>query len=135
VEVDGLSTAPNFFRKSGDLLTMTHGRRVVHLLSPHRSSDGQLGECLPAGSDTPNPCVSGTGLHEELALPVKAGLMRAEALWAATVRPAEFPGGLDRAGSLTPGKDADLVLLDGDQLADITNTRRLSAVILKGKLR
>jgi imidazolonepropionase-like amidohydrolase len=81
------------------------------------------------------PVFPGTGLHEELALPVKAGLMRAEALWAATVRPAEFLGRLDRAGSLTPGKDADLVLLDGDQLADITNTRRLSAVILKGKLR
>jgi imidazolonepropionase-like amidohydrolase len=43
-------------------------------------------------------------------------------------------GRLDRAGSIAPGKNADMVLPDGDPLAVITNTRRISAVILKGKL-
>jgi imidazolonepropionase-like amidohydrolase len=96
----------------------------------------RAGVKILAGSDTPNPYVfPGTSLHEELALLVKAGLTPAEALRAATVRPAEFLGRLDRAGSIAPGKDADLVLLDGDPLVDITNTRRISAVILKGKLR
>lgn len=96
----------------------------------------RAGVKILAGSDTPNPYVfPGTGLHEELALLVKAGLTPAEVLRAATVWPAEFLGRLDRAGNITPGKDADLVLLDRDPLADITNTRRISAVILKGKLR
>lgn len=96
----------------------------------------RAGVKILAGSDTPNPYVfPGISLHEELALLVKAGLSPAEALQAATVRPAEFLGRLDRAGSIAPGKDADLVLLDGDPLADITNARRISAVILKGRLR
>jgi imidazolonepropionase-like amidohydrolase len=69
-----------------------------------------------------------------LALLVQAGLTPAEALRAATVHPAEFLGRLDRAGTIAPGKDADLVLLDADPLAAITNTRRISGVILKGKL-
>jgi imidazolonepropionase-like amidohydrolase len=96
----------------------------------------RAGVKILAGSDTPNPYVfPGISLHEELALLVKAGLTPAEALRAATLRPAEFLGRLDRAGSITPGKDADLVLLNGDPLAEITNTRRISAVILKGEIR
>lgn len=88
-----------------------------------------------AGSDTPNPYVfPGISLHEELALMVTAGLTPVEALRTATLHPAEFLGRLDHAGSIAPGKDADLVMLDGDPLADIRNTRRISAVILKGKL-
>lgn len=96
----------------------------------------RAGVKILAGSDTPNPYVfPGVSLHEELALLVRAGLTPAEALRAATLRPAEFLGRLDRAGSIAPGKVADLVLLDGDPLVDITNTRRISAVILKGRLR
>jgi imidazolonepropionase-like amidohydrolase len=96
----------------------------------------RAGVKILAGSDTPNPYVfPGISLHEELSLLVTAGLTPAEALRAATVRPAEFLGRLDCAGSIAPGKNADLVLLDGDPLADIKNTRRISAVILKGKLR
>ncbi len=96
----------------------------------------RAGVKILAGSDTPNACVfPGISLHEELSLLVKAGLSAAEALRTATLHPAEFLGRLDRAGSITPGKNADLVLLDGDPLLDIANTRRISAVILKGKLR
>ena len=96
----------------------------------------RAGVKILAGSDTPNPYVfPGISLHEELALLVTAGLTPAEALRAATQHPAEVLGRLDRAGSIAPGKDADLVLLDGDPLADIRNTRRISAVILKGELR
>jgi imidazolonepropionase-like amidohydrolase len=96
----------------------------------------RTGVKILAGSDTPNPYVfPGVGLHEELALLVKAGLTPAEALRAATLNAAEFVGRLERSGSIAVGKDADMVLLDGDPLADITNTRRISAVILKGKVR
>jgi imidazolonepropionase-like amidohydrolase len=96
----------------------------------------RAGVRLLAGSDTPNPYVfPGISLHEELSLLVKAGLSAAEALRSATMGPAEFLGRLGRSGAIAPGKDADLVLLDADPLLDIANTRRISAVILKGKPR
>jgi imidazolonepropionase-like amidohydrolase len=96
----------------------------------------RAGVKILAGSDTPNPYVfPGISLHEELALLVKAGLTPAEALRAATILPAEFLGRLESSGSIAPGKNADMVLLSADPLADITNTRRISAVVLKGRLR
>jgi imidazolonepropionase-like amidohydrolase len=84
-----------------------------------------------AGTDIP----LGSGmapLHEELALLVKAGIPPMEALQAATRTPAEFTGTLRTEGTVEVGKAADLVLLDGNPLVDIANTRRISAVIRSG---
>ncbi len=39
---------------------------------------------------------------------------------------------IDEVGTIEAGKRADLVLLDGDPLADITNTRRIAAVVAGG---
>ncbi|MCL2055135.1 MAG: amidohydrolase [Oscillospiraceae bacterium] len=52
---------------------------------------------------------------------VKAGLPRDEALKAITINAAETAGISDRAGSITIGKDADLILLDGDPFDIMTN--------------
>jgi imidazolonepropionase-like amidohydrolase len=90
---------------------------------------------LLAGTDMPQAFVyPGFSLHEELELLVRSGLTPLEALRAATYNPAEFLGALDSLGTVTQGKVADLVLLDADPLADIRNTRRISAVIANGRL-
>jgi len=90
---------------------------------------------LLAGTDAPAPFVyPGFGLHDELALLVDAGLAPMQALQAATVRAAEFMGKSAAQGTIEKGKVADLVLLDADPLADIHNTTRISAVIVRGKL-
>ena len=74
----------------------------------------------------------GNSLHDELKLLVEAGLPNREALKAATVMPAVVFGLSDR-GSLEPGEHrADLVLLDGDPLEDITATRRIRKVWIQG---
>ncbi len=87
-----------------------------------------------AGTDTPMPGVyPGYSLHEELTLLVEAGLSPAEALKAATLRPAQFLGIAMESGSVDAGKRADLVLLDADPLLDIRNTRRIHAVVLDGR--
>jgi imidazolonepropionase-like amidohydrolase len=86
-----------------------------------------------AGTDGPLPD-AGPALHEELALLVKAGLTPLGALQAATRNPAEFMGKLDRYGSIEAGKAADLVLLRGDPLAHIDNTRSVEATVLGGRL-
>jgi imidazolonepropionase-like amidohydrolase len=74
----------------------------------------------------------GFSLHDELALLVEAGFTPIQALQAATLDPARFLGFPD-SGTIEVGKRADLVLLTADPLADIHNTRRIEAVILKGR--
>jgi hypothetical protein len=88
-----------------------------------------------AGTDTPNPyCFPGFSLHDELALLVKSGLTPMEALQVATRNAAKFLGLLDSLGTIEQGKIADLVLLDADPLAEITNSQKINAVVTNGKL-
>ena len=95
------------------------------------------GVTILAGSDS-GPFNSftypGASLHDELALLVRAGLTPAQALRAATLNGATFMGVASRSGSIAVGKDADLVLLTANPLADITNTRKIAAVVSRGKL-
>ncbi|MEV0649633.1 amidohydrolase family protein [Phytomonospora sp. NPDC050363] len=85
------------------------------------------------GGDVPY-VFPGFGVHDELANLVEAGLSPMRALQAATVEPARFLG-LDRLlGTVEQGKAADLVVLDADPLADIANTRRIHAVVTRGRL-
>ena len=87
-----------------------------------------------AGTDAPGPYViAGFGLHDELALLVKAGLTPMQALQAATRNPAEYLGELDMQGTVQPGKIANLILLDADPLKNIKNTTRINAVIQNGR--
>ena len=94
----------------------------------------ERGVPIGAGTDTPIfLAIPGYSLHVELEQLVASGLSPLEALRAATVRPAEFFGIEDDIGTVDPGKRADLVLLDADPLSNITNTRRISGIISKGK--
>lgn len=87
-----------------------------------------------AGSDAPNLLVyPGSGLHDELAFLVDAGLSPAAALAAATTTPARYFD-RDDLGSVAPGMLADLVLLDANPLTEIRNTRRIVAVMAGGRL-
>ena len=93
----------------------------------------RTGVTLLAGSDLGSKWISpGSSLHDELALLVEAGLTPMQALQAATRNPARFLK-VD-AGTVEAGKIADLVLLDANPIDDIRNTRRIYAVILRGKL-
>jgi hypothetical protein len=88
-----------------------------------------------AGSDTPNPwAFPGSGLHDELALMVDAGLTQLQALQAATLNPARYFERTHELGTVAAGKLADLVLLDADPLEDIKNAQRIRAVIADGRL-
>jgi imidazolonepropionase-like amidohydrolase len=86
---------------------------------------------IVAGTDQTVP---GHSLHRELELYVRAGFTPMEALQAATLVPARVMGMEREVGTVQPGKAADLVLLDADPLADISNTRRISAVIAAGRV-
>ena len=94
----------------------------------------RAGVPMLAGTDVGNPfCFPGFSLHDELTLLVESGVTPLGALQMATRNPAMFMGVTDKYGSVTPGKIADLVLLDADPLQDIHNTTKISEVFLDGK--
>jgi imidazolonepropionase-like amidohydrolase len=84
-----------------------------------------------AGTDQ---SVLGHSLHRELELYVAAGFTPLEALQSATVVPARALGRDRELGSIGPGKRADLLVLDGDPLADIRNTRKVALVVARGRV-
>ena len=73
-------------------------------------------------------------MHEELALLVRdAGMTPLEALRAATLHAAADLGLERELGSVEAGKIADLVLLQGNPLADITRVSQVAGVVLRGR--
>ena len=86
------------------------------------------------GTDTPVPgMVAGFSIHDELEAMARAGIDNRRVLEGATRLPAEWLGLSADRGVIDLGKRADLLLLDADPLADVANTRRISAVILGGR--
>jgi imidazolonepropionase-like amidohydrolase len=107
------------------------------LLSELEAAVGQMhraGVNLITGTDLSFTLMHpGFSLHDELQALVDVGLTPAEALRAATLNPSKLFPRLD-AGVVAAGKRANLVLLNGNPIADIRNVRRIHAVVLAGRV-
>jgi imidazolonepropionase-like amidohydrolase len=86
---------------------------------------------IVAGTDQTVP---GHSLHRELELYVQAGFTPMEAIQAATLVPARVMGLDKEVGTVAAGKRADIIVIDGDPLADIRNTRNVEFTIAKGEM-
>ena len=84
------------------------------------------------GTDAGIGAPYGWSAHAEIADMVAAGMTPAQVIVAATRTSAEILR-LDELGTLTTGKSADFVVLDANPLDDITNTRRIAQVYLRGR--
>ncbi len=86
---------------------------------------------IVAGTDQTVP---GYSLHREIELYVQAGFTPMEAIQAATIVPARVMGVDKEVGTVEAGKRADLVVIHGDPLQDIHNTRNVEYVITNGTM-
>ncbi len=100
--------------------------RLLQLIK--RLHDG--GVTLMPGTDA----FAGYTLHRELELYVRAGIPNAEVLRLATLTPAQVLGVAGQRGEIAPGKQADMVLLDGDPLTDIAALRQVVRTIKAGRV-
>jgi imidazolonepropionase-like amidohydrolase len=102
------------------------GERIKHSLA--RSY--RAGVRISFGTDM------GVGPHgqnaREFALMLEAGMTSADAIKAATVEAAELLDIADIAGSLAPGKSADIIAVEGDPLANVTELERVTFVMAQG---
>lgn len=77
--------------------------------------------------------VPGFAEHRELELMVAAGLTPLQAITCATRTNAELLGIADHDGTIEAGKQADLILLDGNPAEDIRNTQKIAAIWHNGQ--
>src|ERR1700733_13020993 len=91
----------------------------------------RAGISIVAGTDQTVP---GHSLHRELELYVQAGFTPMEAIQASSLVPARVMGLEKQVGTVEAGKRADIIVIDGDPLADIRNTRNVEFTIAKGKM-
>lgn len=102
----------------------------ANTLALHRA-----GVPVAAGTDAGNPLtLHGPAIFLEMEALAAAGLTPMEVIAAATRNGALAMGRLDEFGTVESGKVADLVVLDADPLSDITNLRRIRAVVRAGEL-
>ena len=74
----------------------------------------------------------GWAFQREMELLVESGLSNSEVIVAATMENARFFRIDDRLGSIEKGKIADMVLVKGDPLKNISDTRNIVKVMLNG---
>jgi imidazolonepropionase-like amidohydrolase len=120
-------------------------RRAAAILTPAQAEKAlQVGEHIKqaltrsyrAGVTITFGTDMGVGQHgqnaREFALMVEAGMTSTDAIKAATTNAAELLDIADVAGSLTPGKSADIIAVDGDPLDDVTELERVTFVMARG---
>jgi len=104
-------------------------QRATENLAALRAS----GARIAAGSDAGNFfAFHGAGIHRELELLVAAGLTPTEAIACATHEAAALAGADAELGRVAKGYRADLLLVAGDPSLDITRTRAIERVFLRG---
>ncbi|MBX7539929.1 amidohydrolase family protein [Qipengyuania sphaerica] len=103
----------------------------------YRASYRKLVELIGKLHEAGVPVVAGTDgwgieLIRELEIYQQAGMTAEEALQSATILPARIVGVDDRTGSIAVGKEADLVLVDGDPSSELGALRRVLTVVSDG---
>ena len=88
---------------------------------------------LLSGSDTFGMVIPGFSLHKEFEFLQEVGLTPYEILKTSTITSARYLNTMAMEGTISEGKNANLVLLNKNPLENIANTKTIDGVMLKGK--
>lgn len=131
VSAPALDRFRNYFAQR-DPKTVDGARQRYAILEQSLAKLNRAGAKLILGADTGlEDHFFGMAEQLELEAMVDAGMTPAQGIVAATSRSAEYLR-LKTKGSLRPGFDADFIVLDANPLDAITNTRRISRIVLNG---
>jgi hypothetical protein len=119
-----------FFDHMGSAPDVARSRRIRQL-SALTEALHRAGVPIVAG---PDECIPGHSLHRELELYVQAGFTPLEAIQAATVVPARAMKLDKESGTIEVGKRADVIIVDGNPLENISNIRKVRSVIANGRV-
>ena len=106
------------------IATMERLKQTMKALYDH-------GILIVAGTDMGIP---GFSVFREMELYVQAGLTPADALQTATIIPARAMNMDKNYGSVEPGKQADIIIVDGNPFQNISEIRKINTVIKDGKI-
>jgi imidazolonepropionase-like amidohydrolase len=110
------------------------GPRVIELRRMMLKGLRDAGAKIALGTDSPQVfSVPGFSVQREIEVMAAAGLTPFEILQSGTRNVAEYFGTLTETGTVEKGKRADLILLDGNPLDDLSNMARRSGVMVKGR--
>jgi imidazolonepropionase-like amidohydrolase len=125
------------WRASRERVAAVPAERVNNLLRKEQEFERdfeRMGGTLLAGCDPTGDGsnLAGFGDQREVELLVDAGFTAAEAIKIATKNGAEFLGIADQVGTILVGKQADLVVVDGDPARNISDIKKVDLVFRRG---
>lgn len=109
-------------------------QKVEEFTKRYVRAGGKVLSGTDAGPSSGPANMAGLALHVEMEELVRAGLTPMQAILSSTKWPAELIHKEKDLGTVEPGKLADIVLVQGNPLSDIRNTRNIRTVIMDGKV-
>lgn len=117
-----------------DVFRPAAAQRLVEVRRQLLKALHDAGAPIALGSDAPQYFnVPGFSIHREMRMMAEAGLTPFEVLATGTREAARYFGTPDAFGTIEPGRRADLILLEGDPLADLDNVQLRAGVMLRGR--
>jgi imidazolonepropionase-like amidohydrolase len=130
----GLPKSKAFIRHNRSGVT-EDARRILDITMANVRRAVKAGVTIAMGTDSGGPgAMHGVCVPREMELMNEAGMTPMQVLVAATKTAADVIGQGDRIGTIEPGKLADVLVIDGEPLRDISHIRKLSAVIANGRM-
>lgn len=109
-------------------------RKVEEFTRRYVQAGGRIINGPDSGPSSGPANMAGLAMHVEMEALVDAGLTPMEAILSSTRWAAELLHKEKEIGTVAPGKIADVILIDGDPLADIRATQKIRTVIMDGKV-